>query len=745
MIPNSNVYGTPQEWHLASYDMPEAYLASWGTNASDYGKLSAGVNESKIKLREVLDQSISYVGMGEESPYSNILTLNSSGQVVTDSRYVTNFFYAYGDPITYDYYIPNNGNAITWDVDTLDNDNYNKDYRPIVSFNPKRLLWHVMVIVSDAKYNGTLYTTGLNSYSASAALQTQYPYLKMAFMYPLVDTSNTDTPHWINTLTEPMHLCINERRNVEGLDFITYNDLKITSGYYRGGILLRGSLEGIGNSFISSSHCVYMLGDRSCIEDSGSGYYIYAELYSLSVEEEILKAAACFCNYFVGTNPWPVDWESTALNSDTVFLGYPDSNGISHGEYTVGADNENNPVWGWGQTKDSDYDYNKIPSEYDNTNHFNTVSIAQFNNYYVMSYNQVRDLAKEVYKALQRKPSDVQTTDYSLDSFLTNSPIDGIISIKRYPVYDIPKSNTAHYITIGNYTSDTISAYTLFNDPTRAFLNFSFSGTKRFDEKFGGSFLDREPYTTAELYIPFCGTVPISVADYIGHIINVKIAIDYKSGSCTAYVLRDSTPLQAANGQIGIDIPVTGISTSQVDSQLLNANLRLKESQRQVQSSSYGFLSSGAGIGTTIFGMGKGTGSMAGAMSMSGAASSLSSFMNTGVNFENAWDNRTVAAYELHHIQTPFKSISAGSPLTAAMGELCCRLTIYRPILSDDYDSSVYAKTVGFACLINGQVRDFTGLTEGAIDLSGINCTDKEKSLIATAFKQGVFLKPTPL
>ena len=299
MIPNPNIYGTPQEWHLANYDMPEAYLAAWGTDSLDYGKLSAGVDESKIKLREVLDQSISYVGMGEESPYSNILTINSSGQVVTDSRYVTNFFYAYGDPITYDYYIPNNGSAKTWDVDSLENDNYNSVYRPIVSFNPKRLLWHVMVIVSDTKYNGTLYTTGLNSYSASAALQTQYPYLKMAFMYPLVDTSNTDTPHWINTLTEPMHLCINERRSVEGFDYITFNDFKITSGYYRGGILLRGSLEGIGNSFISSSNCVYMLGDSSCIENSGSNYYVYAELYNLSVEEEILKAAACFCNYFV--------------------------------------------------------------------------------------------------------------------------------------------------------------------------------------------------------------------------------------------------------------------------------------------------------------------------------------------------------------------------------------------------------------------------------------------------------------
>ena len=129
-----------------------------------------------------------------------------------------------------------------------------------------------------------------------------------------------------------------------------------------------------------------------------------------------------------------------------------------------------------------------------------------------------------------------------------------------------------------------------------------------------------------------------------------------------------------------------------------------------------------------------------GKFGVASAAQGLGQLTAMGNNFESSWDNREAAAYELHHIQTPYKSISAGSPLTAAMGEHCCRLTIYRPILSSDYDPQTYAKTIGFACLINGKVSDFSGLTMGTIDLSGVNCSDREKELIAAAFARGVIL-----
>ena len=324
------------------------------------------------------------------------------------------------------------------------------------------------------------------------------------------------------------------------------------------------------------------------------------------------------------------------------------------------------------------------------------------------------------------------TTDYSVDTYLSTNAIDGILSVRHYPLIRVPCSDTVYPLTIGAYTSNDVTVRKFVNAAGSQFIDFKFSRNKRLDEAFGGSFLDREPYTTAELYIPFCGTVPISIADYIGHDITVKLAIDYKTGSCTAYILKDSTPLQSANGQIGVDIPVSGLQSATLDGQLLNANLALKQSQTSIITGGVGAFTSAVGsvasvVGGGKFGLSQTAGSAGGIVSQIGAVSS-------------AIDRKDVLAYELHHQETPVKTISAGSPTTAAMGELCCRLTIYRPILSSDYDSEVYAKTVGFACLINGKVRDFSGLTLGIISLDGVNATAEEKQLIATAFKQGVFL-----
>ncbi len=40
----------------------------------------------------------------------------------------------------------------------------------------------------------------------------------------------------------------------------------------------------------------------------------------------------------------------------------------------------------------------------------------------------------------------------------------------------------------------------------------------------------------------------------------------------------------------------------------------------------------------------------------------------------------------------------------------------------------------------NGVVSDFSGLTIGAIDLNGVNCTETEKAMIVKAFADGVYL-----
>ena len=56
-------------------------------------------------------------------------------------------------------------------------------------------------------------------------------------------------------------------------------------------------------------------------------------------------------------------------------------------------------------------------------------------------------------------------------------------------------------------------------------------------------------------------------------------------------------------------------------------------------------------------------------------------------------------------------------------------------------DSSVYAHTVGYACLKMGKLSDFTGFTVCSnADLSGITATDAEKEQILRLLQSGVYV-----
>ncbi len=738
MAINTSIYGAPESWSAAQY-LTFAKYANFNTIEAPENTLLEGSVRGKTPTGELIENSICTQALGSESLYSNIVWIHGNDPTnwTVDTKAFVPYFYAENtntdDNVQNNqgYVLSQSYNYNSWLPYIASADGYiNKsgESRPITEYNPKKVLYLMWITFCDEDGHTTgPYQLQRMSEPAEQAAIANYPYICNVTLRPYVDSSQTDTPNRALINSNALFgVCPNVNFN-SGFDFIDINYSWFRSCRYNE-IPIYGIFGSPVDDYYSSALC-----DVNDIFFNYNDYLMSKREWNDETKEFLIRQAACFGIFLrVGNTP-STPLASVALDNNDIILGLLDEYGVGHGEYTRGAANRDNPIWSWSTNRDSPYDPYKIPpSDKDKESHFNNVSIANFNKVWVTSYNEVRDLIKEVYKALQRKPADVQTTDYSADSFLSTDPINGIISIRRYPVNVVPNDNNPTYITIGNYTSDTVEARRFINAPNSQFIDFVFSGTKRFDELFDGSFLDREPYTTAELYIPFCGTVPISVADYIGHTITVKLAIDYLSGSCTAYVLCDSTPLQSANGQIGIDVPVSGINTATVDSQLLNANLRLKESQRQQLNASTAFFTTPFSLLMSASGGGK--------YGIASAAQGVGSLVSMGNNFESSWDNREAAAYELHHIQTPFKSVSAGSPLTAAMGEHCCRLTIYRPILSPDYDPQTYAKTIGFACLINGTISEFSGLTMGTIDLSGVNCSDREKELIAAAFARGVIL-----
>lgn len=736
MTPNENVYGNKANWITSQFNIGPVYFPEWDM-------LREGVTQNKIQLGETLDKSIGYVGLGAESSYSNIISTDSAGHIVVDSKNVTNFFLSYGD-LSYRYYIKNNTNDNTWQVETLATDNLNGVLRPIISFTPSKILWWLLITASSVENPEYDYQViGVRLYQYVQNLnnwRTDFPYIKAVYMVPAFDVSETDTPDRVTT-GNSINLSINDMRNVYNKDnFITYTDLSLvpipailSAHTTRQGILLRGSREGLADNYCTSTQCAYFLGDENKIIQIPGGYS-YAEQFTDDVLAEIIKQAACFCMPFIADVPIPEGYtvNNIPLTDNCVYFGYPDDNGISHGDYTQGADNVNNPVYEWTDTTDSTYDYTKIDdTEYNNRTGFATTfsPVVSFNRMYATDENNIIMAAKALATAISLKPAEIAAQDYSIASFLTNNPIDAIISVKKYPFTALPAASSAVNVQFGNVNYNFVQGFPMTN--TVDSLDFIFSADLHngLTPVFGNTFLDYEPYTHAELIIPYCGTVPICCADYMGHTIKVKMVVDYITGACTAYIMCDNIALQSISGQIGIDVPVSGIQKATLDSQIVNANLQYKAAQLSGTALAAGtMVTTGAALASAA------TGNMPAAAATAGAAV-------TGVaKIQQQEITEQLLEYNAKHVQVPFKQLSSSTGVISEVYESRCRLVIYRPVLSPDYNAEKYAKTIGFACLKNGLVKDFTGITYGDINTDGIACTDAEKTMIRNAFATGVII-----
>lgn len=88
--------------------------------------------------------------------------------------------------------------------------------------------------------------------------------------------------------------------------------------------------------------------------------------------------------------------------------------------------------------------------------------------------------------------------------------------------------------------------------------------------EFWGSFLDYEPYTKAEIYLPYIGTHPISVDDIMGKTVSVVYHVDILSGACVAYISCGGTVLYNFIGHCSSSIPVTSRDWTNVINGVMN-------------------------------------------------------------------------------------------------------------------------------------------------------------------------------
>lgn len=77
-------------------------------------------------------------------------------------------------------------------------------------------------------------------------------------------------------------------------------------------------------------------------------------------------------------------------------------------------------------------------------------------------------------------------------------------------------------------------------------------------KEYWGAYLDYDPYTKAEIYLPYIGTHAISVDDIMSKTVHVVYHVDILSGACCAYVKCGESVLYSFVGQCSCSIPITG-------------------------------------------------------------------------------------------------------------------------------------------------------------------------------------------
>lgn len=141
-------------------------------------------------------------------------------------------------------------------------------------------------------------------------------------------------------------------------------------------------------------------------------------------------------------------------------------------------------------------------------------------------------------------------------------PMQAILGLSLLPV-NIPTSGDG-YVTVGN-----ISTEVMMPMVTQQYVTVDCGGLHL--GEYWGAYLDYDPFTKMEIYLPYCGIHPISADDVVGKMVTVKYNVDILSGACCAYVQCAGSILYSYIGQCAATIPVTGDNWTNMINGVMNA------------------------------------------------------------------------------------------------------------------------------------------------------------------------------
>lgn len=462
-------------------------------------------------------------------------------------------------------------------------------------------------------------------------------------------------------------------------------------------------------------------------------YFAYTGTY-----EDLLKQLATIGFWFRDDCEGGT-WGATGVNAKTIGTGCTDEhcflpeiiNGRTTGNYkrgsAAGADIQ--ATWGnsWrenvGYTGDKPYT-DEQKNTGDLTTVFNRPSITGSCLYYNLTESEMRDLITFINTGYQPMNND----QFILD-FKGTNPADYISTIIYYPTdftcanYDIIQRG----VGIGALSGLDTGVQGYIADITKN--NIISFNTLSIPEHFR-DFRDYNPYTTLDLYVPFCGNVELDPSIFIGHTLQIKLIIDYPTGNCTGVIMCDNLVYDTINGSCGVSIPLTALNVGSYQNAIKSAEIALK--QAEIQRKTAWLSVAGSGLAVV------GGAAMGNPIAIAGGVAGMIGALNSVERADLAVES---AQYQLTHTAPTTRNVSAASPANALELDYDCHLLIKRASTPNGFDDAIYSHTVGNACAINAPLSSFSGFTVCAdVDLSGISAPAEIKTAILNALKSGVYI-----
>ena len=259
---------------------------------------------------------------------------------------------------------------------------------------------------------------------------------------------------------------------------------------------------------------------------------------------------------------------------------------------------------------------------------------------------------------------------------VNNSPIENIISLKAL-IGTVTTTGTSQALALGNVTT-TANAI-----PCNESITINV-GSITLPRKYN-NFLDFEPYTKVQIYLPFYGCAMLGSSLVIGRSISIKYIIDVITATAKIKIIHDNKALYEFKTTCGSDLPITSSNRASVE---------------------MGYLSSGVGMGISIA-SGNVLGGLASGLSMAQSQyhSSTSGNVSGVLNFH---DSRMVT------------------------------VLVDRPVYTELRN---FNKTHGRVCNLSKTLRDLRGFTKCAENVQiPFNCLDEERTMIIEQLTNGVII-----